>query len=226
MLPAIFDQTTIDIFAGDYTFRATGSVQNSTAYLRVYQMPASDRRSRDDERTMKAKARASSGCGGANSRLDKIRPDQPFHGAAAAVQRCHTGERTRRRRHRRLRHMLRSFRRSSSANTSPRTRAVFRPLMLGERVSTLLIKSFEDIFDVTFTARLEEELDEIEEGKLPWREAVKEFWIRHRPERLTTRCFPYKAGFTGKKCESAVRANCSNASAATVFPRLLALSRM
>ena len=52
----------------------------------------------------------------------------------------------------------------------------FSPTMLGERVSTLLVKSFEDIFDVTFTARLEEELDEIEEGKLPWREAVKEFW--------------------------------------------------
>ena len=33
----------------------------------------------------------------------------------------------------------------------------------GERVSVLLVKSFEDIFDVSFTARLEEELDEIEE---------------------------------------------------------------
>ena len=45
--------------------------------------------------------------------------------------------------------------------------------MLGERVSVLLVKSFDDIFDVTFTARLEEELDEIEEGKLPWRDAVQ-----------------------------------------------------
>jgi len=53
----------------------------------------------------------------------------------------------------------------------------FTPTMLGERVSVLLVKSFEDIFDVGFTARLEEELDEIEEGKLPWRQAVKEFWI-------------------------------------------------
>src|SRR6202035_5902884 len=52
----------------------------------------------------------------------------------------------------------------------------FTPTMLGERVCVLLIKSFEDVFDVKFTARLEEELDEIEEGKLPWREAVREFW--------------------------------------------------
>ena len=31
MVPAVFDQTTIDIAAGDYTFRATGSVRSSTA---------------------------------------------------------------------------------------------------------------------------------------------------------------------------------------------------
>src|ERR1700726_3463241 len=39
MLPAIFDQTTIDISAGDYTFRATGSEQKFEGYLRVYQTP-------------------------------------------------------------------------------------------------------------------------------------------------------------------------------------------
>jgi len=44
---------------------------------------------------------------------------------------------------------------------------------------------------VTFTARLEEELDEIEEGKLPWREAVKEFWEKFviDLDKATTKCF-------------------------------------
>jgi DNA topoisomerase-1 len=76
--------------------------------------------------------------------------------------------------------------------------------MLGERVSLLLVKSFEDIFDVTFTARLEEELDEIEEGKLPWREAVKEFWEKFIVDldRADDEMLSYKAGIpTGKKCE-------------------------
>src|SRR5271165_6745762 len=40
MLPAIFDQTTIDIGAADYTFRSSGSVQKFDGYLRVYQTPA------------------------------------------------------------------------------------------------------------------------------------------------------------------------------------------
>src|SRR5256884_8291477 len=50
MLPAILDQTTIDINAGDYTFRATGSVQKFDGYLRVYQMPASIPDREDDEK--------------------------------------------------------------------------------------------------------------------------------------------------------------------------------
>ena len=37
MMPAIFDQTTIDIKAGRFTFRATGSVQKFDGFLKVYQ---------------------------------------------------------------------------------------------------------------------------------------------------------------------------------------------
>jgi DNA topoisomerase-1 len=80
----------------------------------------------------------------------------------------------------------------------------FTPTMLGERVSVLLIRSFEDIFDVTFTARLEDELDEIEEGKLGWRTAVGEFWDKFviDLDKADDEMLSYKAGIpTGKKCE-------------------------
>src|SRR5260370_4147949 len=80
----------------------------------------------------------------------------------------------------------------------------FSTAMLGERVSVMVVKSFEDIFDVTFTARLEEELDEIEEGKLPWREAVREFWEKFviDLDKAGDEMLSYKAGIpTGKKCE-------------------------
>jgi DNA topoisomerase-1 len=45
-------------------------------------------------------------------------------------------------------------------------------------VTDLLLESFDDIFDVSYTARMEEELDEIEEGKLDWRTAMAEFYER------------------------------------------------
>ena len=49
------------------------------------------------------------------------------------------------------------------------------PTELGLLVSDLLIESFPDLMDVKYTARLEEELDEIEEGKLNWVDALKRF---------------------------------------------------
>ena len=37
MTPAVFDQTTIDIGAGRFIFRATGSVQKFDGFLKLYQ---------------------------------------------------------------------------------------------------------------------------------------------------------------------------------------------
>jgi len=42
MVPAVFDQTTIDHPSGDYTFRETGSVQKFDGYLAVYQVATGD----------------------------------------------------------------------------------------------------------------------------------------------------------------------------------------
>ena len=205
MLPAIFDQTTIDIPAGDYTFRAIGSVQKFDGYLRVYQMPPSIADREDDEKDDEGEGRALPQVKeGQILRLDKIRPDQHFteppprYNDATLVKELEENG------------IGRPSTYASIISTIvereyvTKTQGRFSPTMLGERVSTLLVKSFEDIFDVTFTARLEEELDEIEEGKLPWREAVKEFWEKFVVDldRADDEMLSYKAGIpTGKKCE-------------------------
>jgi DNA topoisomerase-1 len=205
MLPAIFDQTSIDISAGDYTFRATGSVQKFDGYLRVYQTPAAvaDREDdeKDDEGEGKALPRVEEG---QILRLDQIRPDQHFteppprYTEATLVKDLEE------------KGIGRPSTYASIISTIVEREYVqkdqgrFTPTMLGERVSILLVKSFDDVFDVTFTARLEEELDEIEEGKLPWREAVKEFWEKFVVDlaRADDEMVSYKAGIpTGKKCE-------------------------
>ncbi|MGH9789876.1 MAG: topoisomerase DNA-binding C4 zinc finger domain-containing protein, partial [Candidatus Acidiferrales bacterium] len=80
----------------------------------------------------------------------------------------------------------------------------FTPTLLGEKVTALLVKSFEDIFDVTFTARMEEELDEIEEGKLPWKRSVHEFYDRFEKDldKAKDEMESYKAGIpTDITCE-------------------------
>src|SRR6266704_52130 len=205
MLPAIFDQTTIDISAGDYTFRATGSVQKFDGYLRVYQMPASIADREEDEKDDEGEGRALPQVAEEQTlRLDKIRPDphftEPpprFNDATLVKELEEDG-------------IGRPSTYASIISTIvdreyvTKDQGRFTPTMLGEKVSVLLVKSFEDIFDVGFTARMEEELDEIEEGKLPWKKAVKEFYGRFAAdlEQAKGEMESYKAGIpTGQKCE-------------------------
>jgi len=205
MLSAIFDQTTIDIAAGDYTFRANGSVQKFDGYLRVYQTPAAIADREDDEKADEGEGNALPRVTeGQILRLDKIRPDQHFteppprYNDATLVKDLEE------------KGIGRPSTYASIISTLvdreyvKKDQGRFTPTMLGERVSVLLIRSFEDIFDVTFTARLEDELDEIEEGKLGWRAAVGEFWDKFviDLDKADGEMLSYKAGIpTGKKCE-------------------------
>src|SRR5215510_11779839 len=53
MMPALFDQTTIDIQAGRLVFRATGSVQKFDGFLKVYQEGRDEKTDdEEDERTL------------------------------------------------------------------------------------------------------------------------------------------------------------------------------
>ncbi len=67
----------------------------------------------------------------------------------------------------------------------------FKPTELGMVVCDLLLESFNDIFDVKYTARMEEELDSIEDGTVDWRVAMAEFYARftkditHAEEHMT-----------------------------------------
>ena len=40
-----------------------------------------------------------------------------------------------------------------------------------------MVQKFPDIFDVEFTARMENELDKVEEGEMRWQQAVDDVWV-------------------------------------------------
>jgi DNA topoisomerase-1 len=52
----------------------------------------------------------------------------------------------------------------------------FVPTELGEIVHELMLEFFPEIIDVEFTAKMEKNLDEIEEGKVEWIKVVDEFY--------------------------------------------------
>ncbi len=51
-----------------------------------------------------------------------------------------------------------------------------KPTAMGFQVNDFLVQYLPDLFDIQFTARMEEELDEIEEGQLPWTAMLEKFY--------------------------------------------------
>jgi DNA topoisomerase-1 len=192
MMPALYDQTTIDVAAKgkngvDYLFRATGSVEKFKGFLTVYQ----EGKDQVDEEDEEMKHRLPAVTEGEHLRFKQIRPEQHFteppprYNEATLVKRLESDG------------VGRPSTYASILSTIQEREYVkkeggrFIPTELGMVVTDLLIESFDDIFEVKYTARLEEELDEIEEGKLDWRTSLGEFYerfdrdLKHAEEHMT-----------------------------------------
>jgi DNA topoisomerase I len=192
MMPALFDQTTIDVSAkgkngNDYTFRATGSVPKFDGFLKVYQ----EGKDQADEEDEELKHRLPAVTEGEVLRFKAISPEQHFteppprYNEATLVKRLESDG------------VGRPSTYASILSTIQEREYVkkeggrFTPTELGMVVTDLLLESFDDIFDVTYTARMEEDLDSIEEGTLDWRQAMGEFYdrfdkdLKHAEEHMT-----------------------------------------
>ena len=183
MMPAVFDQTTIDIAAqskdgATYMFRATGSVPKFKGFLEVYE-EGKDQKDADDE---ELKNRLPLVTEGEELRFKSIEPEQHFteppprFNEATLVKELEADG------------VGRPSTYASILSTIQEREYVkkeggkFLPTELGMVVTDLLLENFEQIFDVKYTARMEQELDEIEEGKMDWREAMGEFYERFEKE--------------------------------------------
>jgi DNA topoisomerase-1 len=179
MNPAVFDQTTIDVNVKgkggtDYIFRATGSVMKFDGFLAVYEEGKDVKDEEDDELKHKLPAVTE----GEELKLRDLKPEQHFteppprYTEATLVKKLEADG------------VGRPSTYASILSTIQEREYVtkeggkFKPTELGMVVTDLLLESFNDIFDVKYTARMEEELDEIEDGKLDWREAMGEFYQR------------------------------------------------
>ena len=177
MTPAVFDQTTIEVDAkgsdgAGYLLRATGSVPKFDGFLAVYEEGKDQKDEEDEELKHKLPAVTA----GEILKLKGITPEQHFteppprFTEATLVKELEADG------------VGRPSTYASILSTIQEREYVkkeggkFHPTELGMVVTDLLVESFEDIFNVTYTARLEEELDEIEEGKLDWRMAMTDFY--------------------------------------------------
>jgi DNA topoisomerase-1 len=155
-------------------FRASGSVQKFDGFLKVYQEGRDDKPAdgddEDEERNLPMVQQ------GESLRLNSITPDQHFteppprYSEATLVKALEE------------KGIGRPSTYASIMTTIQDREYVekiegrFHPTPLGSTVNDLLIANFDDIFNSTYTARMEEQLDEIEDGKLNWRVALHDFY--------------------------------------------------
>ncbi len=174
MNAAVFDQTSVDIDAKSvsniFWFRVTGSVMKFDGFLKVYEEAKDTKDEEDQERKLPPLE------AGQKLTLKSLHPEQHFteppprFNEASLVKELEE----------------RGIGRPSTYATilstiqermyAQKVGGKFVPTEIGLVVTDLLVENFKDIFDFQYTARLEEELDEIEEGKQTGNDALNEFY--------------------------------------------------
>jgi DNA topoisomerase I len=174
MRPALFDQTIIEILADGYLFKASGSIQKFDGFLSVYAEGKDEKDEEDEELEHKLPQLTP----GEILQLNALKPEQHFTQPPARFS-----EAT----------LVKSLEEQGIGRPSTyatilttiqdrdyvvKLEGKFQPTELGFIINDLLVESFADILDVQYTARMEEELDEVEEGKVHWTEALREFYSK------------------------------------------------
>jgi DNA topoisomerase-1 len=176
MNPAVFDQTDVQIIAGNVEFKATGSITKFKGFLAIYQESKSDEAgtfNQNEEESVLPALRE-----GEILELKELLPTQHFtqppsrYNEASLVKTLEA----------------KGIGRPSTYATILSTiqnreyvekhEGKFYPTETGEIVLELLVASFKELFDYEYTARMENHLDRIESGRELWKQAIRDFYDR------------------------------------------------
>ncbi len=187
MAPAVYDQTSVDIAAtpirgnAKYVFRATGSVLKFAGYTKVYE------EGKDDEASGDAGATAAKAAKPGRVLLPQLSQDEDLRKESIDPKQ-HFTEPPPRFTEATLVKALeengigRPSTYSSIVETIQARQYVeqlerrFHPTEIGMAVNDLLAEHFRDIMDLAYTAKMESELDQVEEHKLDWVEVLRQFY--------------------------------------------------
>lgn len=173
MNPAIIDQTSVDVKAGDYTFRATGSVVKFPGFMAVYMEETSEDQAPSEDEGEAVLPPLSEGDILSLINLDPkqhFTQPPPRFSEALLVK---TLEEKGIGRPSTYASIISTIQERDYVN---KVENKFRPTELGVLVNTMVVTSFPVVMDVAFTARMEEELDKIEEGQMAWADVVRDFY--------------------------------------------------
>ncbi len=172
MMPAVFDQTGFDIEAGRFLLRATGQVLKFPGFIAVYLEGEDDAREKDEEENPTLPDLTE----GEILKVLGIDPNQHFtqppprFTEASLVKELEEKGIGRPSTYASIMSVI------QDKGYVRKTEGRFFPSELGRLVNGLLVSSFPSILDVGFTAQMEVELDEVEEGRRGWVETLNDFY--------------------------------------------------
>jgi len=164
MTSAIFDSVAVDIKAKEYTFRTNGQTLKFSGFLKVYPIKFEEKElpelsNKDSLELLK---------------LDSLQhftePPARYNEASLikALEKYGIGRPST------YAPTLTTIQNRNYVEKNEQKR--FAPTEMGTIVNDVLIKNFPEIVDIDFTAKMENELDEVAEGKDTWQKTVKDFY--------------------------------------------------
>ncbi len=196
MVPALYLQRSIDLLGGRFLFRTTGSRLVRKGFLEVYGEVRAQAKGGKGDRQRNGKAgdavheRLENG-DAASGRRDFFPPTRISEGEALKLLALEAEQHfTKPPARFSQESLIRALEELGIGRPSTYASIVdmilkrqyvelkekrFRPSELGITVNRILVNHFADIFNVDFTARMETELDSVENGR-PWQEVLDEFY--------------------------------------------------
>ena len=169
MSNAVYDSVNVEVVAGEHSFRASASQLKFAGYTAVYE------ESRDEEKEEKEASLPPLGEGEVVE-LEKLLSEQHFTTPPSRYTDAT---------------LIRTMEENGIGRPSTYAPTVstildreyvmkegkyLRITPLGDVVTTLMCQRFEDIVDVKFTARMEQDLDGVESGDKQWKSLLREFY--------------------------------------------------
>lgn len=172
MNPAIFDQTAFDITAGQYAFRATGQIMRFAGFMAVYMEGVDEVEAKDEEENPTLPELSD----GETLKLAGLDPNQHFTQPPPRFTEASLVKELEERGIGRPSTYAAILSTIQDKEYVKKIEGRFHSTELGVLVNDLLVGSFPEIMDIGFTAQMEEELDDVEEGKRTWVATLKNFY--------------------------------------------------
>ncbi len=189
MPPATFDETTVDIKAREYLFRVKGSVPKFAGWLAVYnQEPAAEERTGPGPDAASADDEDAAGllpalAKGDELTLRELKPEQKFtqppprYSEATLVKALEENGIGRPSTYAQIITVIQAREYVNKIDGR------FKPTLLGIMlVEKLLSPAFDDILDPDYTSKLEEQLDEIEQGNNDYERTLESFYAKFKKD--------------------------------------------